>query len=290
MIIVPPLGLQGFADVRIPRGTTIEFVVATSTFHYILAGPLHVRAHGINRPVCAGTLLIQPPGPRRLRGVADSHILTMLLPDQTLKGRFAVEPSAVELTPSERTVWDERVRAVLDSPSAEARSALLTAMNERCIDVARRRAAKRSPLVESVLEFLSGSVATPPTLDEVADHFGYAPNYLNRVVTATTGRSLHQWNLLFRLEAARRALATPHASVRAVASSLGFEASYFARRFASRYRLSPKEWRDASIAAPQRRDAIAAQAASRGVLLSVAEREMVWDVQVAPELVATMAE
>jgi AraC-like DNA-binding protein len=64
-------------------------------------------------------------------------------------------------------------------------------------------------------------------------------------------RSLGQWILFSRLDAARRELTTPrrrHQTIAAIARHCGFvDATHFSRRFRQAYGMSPREWRRACL-------------------------------------------
>jgi two-component system response regulator YesN len=77
----------------------------------------------------------------------------------------------------------------------------------------------------------------------LGDRFGYAPNYLNEIVTRTTGRSLLQWQIGFRMEMARQLLKTPRLHASRVAIEIGMDAPHFTRSFATRYGMTPSTWR-----------------------------------------------
>lgn len=247
-VVVP--GAGGYkAEVSMPPGTAGEFVVTCPGFHYVVEGTIRTGFDGSERIVTPGTLMVIPPGPRRMFTFARTRVISVGLHDGDFSGRFAVEPSYLPLSARRNDEWEERLRALAATPSQSERlDAVATAAALRH-DEAERRAGRRMNLTESILAFLGESLDRAPALAELSERFGYAPNHLNDVVSASTGRSIRQWTIGFRLEAARLALRRRHESIAAVASSFGFEPAYFARRFAARYRLSPAAWRAADAPA-----------------------------------------
>jgi len=242
-VLLPPIDGGLRVEVTIPAGGGGAFIVPAHGLHYVKAGRVRAVVDGIDRVVEAGALMTVPPGPRRMRTLAETVVQTVAVPDAAFIGRFGAEPAILDLSRREKREWAERMESLVattdEASRLEAARSALALREER----AEERARQHFDLVQRVLAFLGETLDRAPTLHELSDRFGFAPNYLNDVLSASTGRSIRQWTIAFRLEAARSALRRRSASITAVASQFGFEPAYFARRFAGRYGISPAAWR-----------------------------------------------
>ena len=80
---------------------------------------------------------------------------------------------------------------------------------------------------------------------ELAKHFGYHPNHLNRVVKDYTGMSLKSYIISCRIAAAKEQLATTDEPITRISENCGFSSpSYFAETFLHRENMSPREYRN----------------------------------------------
>lgn len=95
--------------------------------------------------------------------------------------------------------------------------------------------------VESyVMENLSRKI----TIGQVAEAMGYHPNYLNTRFLALSGRTIHEYIELQRIEHAKGLLASTSLSVAQVAEECGFpEPSYFVKFFVRHEGITPRKYR-----------------------------------------------
>src|ERR1700722_9141509 len=238
--LTPRLSTARVSDVSMSSGTSGEFVIAGSTLHYLLEGSTAMSVAGTASIVRAGTILVFPPGPRHFHVGDATRMLTLQLPESSFAGRFAVDAAFLPLaTHRLRAEWGERMHALRNTFSEHARTEAVLAVASIWKDDIYERGRRHTALIESVLSFLAQNLDTSPTLVDVSDRFGFAPNYINDVVSRSTGKSIHQWSLTYRLDAAQRATMRSRASLAAVASQYGFEPTYFPRRFRKRYGMRP---------------------------------------------------
>jgi AraC-like DNA-binding protein len=107
---------------------------------------------------------------------------------------------------------------------------------------ARARLATDDARVALMLECLTGDLAEPVTLAEVAQAAGLSPFHAARLFTQTTGLPPHAWRNQVRLQ---RALAPLRAgvSVTDVAAASGFtDQSHFTRHFRRMFGVPPGRW------------------------------------------------
>jgi AraC-like DNA-binding protein len=242
--LTPRLSTTRVSDISMAKGTSGEYVIIGSTLHYLLQGSVAMRVAGAESIVRAGTILVFPPGPRQFDIGEATRMLTLKLPELAFAGRFAVEAAFLPLaTRRLRAEWAERMHSLRDDFSEGARAEVVLAVAPIWQNDAYERARRHTNLIESVLSYLAQRLDSSPTLEEVGDRFGFAPNHINDVVSRSTGKSIRQWSLTYRLDAAQRAVIRSSASLGAVASAYGFEPTYFPRRFGERYGMSPSAWR-----------------------------------------------
>jgi AraC-like DNA-binding protein/mannose-6-phosphate isomerase-like protein (cupin superfamily) len=103
------------------------------------------------------------------------------------------------------------------------------------------------PLVAEALEHLSGRLATPPTLAELAAWAGYSPQHLNRTFRRVLGVTPLQYLMRMRMERAAELLIEGRLTVRAVGERVGFaDPYYFSRAFKQHFGRSPRDYQQAA--------------------------------------------
>lgn len=267
-VVIPPIAGGLRVEVTIPAGSGGEFIVPAQGLHYVRAGRVRAFIDETERVVEAGTLLTVPPGPRRMETLAETSVQTVALPEGAFTGRFGAEAAILTLSRRDGREWAERMHALLHSNDEASRLEAASIATELREEAAEARARGRFDLVQRVLDFLSTTLDRAPTLQELSDRFGFAPNHLNEIVSTCTGRSIRQWTIAFRLEGARSALRRRTDSIAAVATQFGFEPAYFTRRFASRYHLSPAAWRAVTASPLSKIDVVEEQVSPYGVRIS----------------------
>jgi AraC-like DNA-binding protein/mannose-6-phosphate isomerase-like protein (cupin superfamily) len=80
--------------------------------------------------------------------------------------------------------------------------------------------------------------------DDLANRLGYHPDYLNRVVKNTTGKTLSEYSRRFTLHAMAKKLRNTNITIGALCEEYGYtNRSFFNRIFAEQYKMSPSEYR-----------------------------------------------
>lgn len=97
--------------------------------------------------------------------------------------------------------------------------------------------------VLAILLYIEKNYATI-TLNEIAAHFGYNPDYLTHLLRDRTGMSFIKLVKLQRINIAAQYLSTTTAPINDIARSVGYEnPSYFYKVFRNIFRITPKEYR-----------------------------------------------
>lgn len=82
------------------------------------------------------------------------------------------------------------------------------------------------------------------SLNETAAFFGYAPNYLGKMLKHYTGKTYTEIILEYQLENACKLLEKSDMSITDISQEIGcFDASHFTRKFKKKYGISPTEYR-----------------------------------------------
>lgn len=236
------------ALVEFPGGGAGSFNHTEPDITYLESGSAWLSMDGFSGWVHGGCLLVLPAGVRRVIAGTQTRGVSIGLGAAGLPGRHAVQPTIVPVGRRGRREWRERAMTMVEQPAAD-RSELRGSLDRALADCMEMRERKRVGLLAELLHFLEGTaIRRAVSLRELGERFGYAPNHLNEIVHRHTDRSIRQWEIGFRLEAARRLLKQPHPSVSAVAAKIGLDAPYFTRRFRARFEMTPSAWRSAVLA------------------------------------------
>ena len=111
---------------------------------------------------------------------------------------------------------------------------------------------KSAGKMKEINSFIHENYAKPLSNREIGEKFCFHPNYVNSMMTAYTGMSLHRYLLYIRIANAIELLETTAMSVTEVASRVGFEdLCYFSKYFRKITGVSPREYR-AALEKPMR--------------------------------------
>lgn len=101
-----------------------------------------------------------------------------------------------------------------------------------------------SQTVNRILADIRKNYAQEMSNTSLAGKYGYHPYYLNRLIKAQTGISLHQYILLQRTEAAKNLLLASSLSIQEIAEHTGFRtAAQFSTAFRERTGQTPSAYR-----------------------------------------------
>lgn len=104
------------------------------------------------------------------------------------------------------------------------------------------------PHLNPVFEFIETHFQQPIQLSDVAQRVGYSPAYLTNLIKEQTGRTIKQWIIERRMEAARSLLSNTSNPIKQIAELSGYvDPGYFTRQFRQLHQISPQEWRQQSV-------------------------------------------
>lgn len=279
--ISPYIRYAGASAFHPARMTVVAY---DARLFYIAKGSGKVLVRKKEYPFCAGTVLLWQAGnPYRFLpdgGPAEAVVLNF---DYTQNNRCrenSFPPSPEEAFQPERML--ERVRIAdcpaLDLPYCafnaqyvesdlrqivyevetkrpfyrERASALL---KKAIADLARSEIAGPSGAedkIERILRFIRENYARDIDNSRLAALISYHPYYLNRLMAACMGTTLHRYLADCRLAAAERMLLSTGKTVARIAEECGFHSvSYFSNSFKKKYGMSPSFFRSAAKNRPQ---------------------------------------
>jgi AraC-like DNA-binding protein len=242
----------GIADlhavkISLPEGGSGSFNHTEPSVVYLESGQVWLGLDGFRGWIEGGTLVALPAGLRTMHSGPHTRAISLGLGSDGLTGRFSVQPTVIRLARRDADMWHQRMLAMAENPHpdrSEVRSAVATALS----GAVERRERTRQELMDDFMGIVECKVDRAMPLRELADRLGYSPHHLPKIVTLHSNRSIRQWVIGFRMEAARRLLKQPELSVSDVASKVGLEAQYFTRCFRQHFKLPPSEWRAAVFA------------------------------------------
>ncbi len=102
------------------------------------------------------------------------------------------------------------------------------------------------PRLRGVFEFIELNYHQPISLKEVAQAVGYSSAYLTDLVRRLTGKTVNNWIVERRIEAASTLLLETNYSVDEIALKVGYQnINHFYCQFRDRYKNTPRAWREA---------------------------------------------
>ena len=120
-------------------------------------------------------------------------------------------------------------------------------LKKTVVDIARSNAAGSAGTqdkIERILQFIRENYACDIDNSRLAALISYHPYYLNRLMIACMGTTLHRYLADYRLIAAERMLLSTPKPVAQIAEECGFHSvSYFSGSFKKKYGMSPSDFR-----------------------------------------------
>jgi len=105
-----------------------------------------------------------------------------------------------------------------------------------------------APLIREIIEYINTNYEEGVSNEHIASHFNFSSAYLNRIFKAHTGKSLHEFLVERRLDAAMLMLRTQNISIGEVAQNCGFcSLHHFTKTFKKHTNMSPGEYRNFNI-------------------------------------------
>lgn len=142
--------------------------------------------------------------------------------------------------PLERCTKDYMTRPPYyqETTSVVIKAALLELLKNRGIDHDLR-------ISGQVTDYIHNHFQNPELKNKhIAEHFGYHPYYLSQLLKKTTGKTLHNYLLYYRIRVAKNYLITTDWDIETVAWKSGFNSvSYFIKMFRLSTGVTPRNYR-----------------------------------------------
>jgi two-component system, response regulator YesN len=108
-------------------------------------------------------------------------------------------------------------------------------------------AAARVQVVAQIVDYIDRNYATPISLRDVAQTFGYSACHLTHAFSLATGLPITAWIIRRRIEAAKQLLGHGH-TVSSACEAAGFtDLCYFTRQFARHVGTTPGKFRASAV-------------------------------------------
>lgn len=112
-----------------------------------------------------------------------------------------------------------------------------------CATLRSRRQSYKSRTVKRVQDYIRENLNRKLSLNEVADLFGFSPNYLSQLFAHCAGCSFVEFITREKISAAKEMMAAGNIKIYEIAEKLGFESAfYFSRVFKKAEGRSPREY------------------------------------------------
>jgi AraC family transcriptional activator of pobA len=103
------------------------------------------------------------------------------------------------------------------------------------------------PVAERIVEFIDKNYASPISLRDVADAFGYSACHLTHTFSRSTGIPITAWIIRRRIRAAQQLLSEANVDVATACEAVGFnDLCYFTRQFVRHVGTTPGRFRAAT--------------------------------------------
>jgi AraC family transcriptional activator of pobA len=103
------------------------------------------------------------------------------------------------------------------------------------------------PVAERIVEFIDKNYASPISLRDVAEAFGYSACHLTHTFSRSTGIPITAWIIKRRIRAAQQLLSEANVDVATACEAVGFnDLCYFTRQFVRHVGTTPGRFRAAT--------------------------------------------
>ncbi|NBH83949.1 response regulator [bacterium C-53] len=102
---------------------------------------------------------------------------------------------------------------------------------------------ERKPILDTI-EYMRQNYGQKILLEDIAERFGFHPNYFSEIFKKETGKNFTAFLLEVRIEASKELLRDSNKTIYEIASSVGYkDAKFFSQQFAKVVGIKPKEYR-----------------------------------------------
>lgn len=109
-----------------------------------------------------------------------------------------------------------------------------------------RQAASQKQIYADIIDYIQLNLYQNIKISDIAAHFGYNEKYLSHLFTSVTGKTLKQYILSRKIDAANFMLTDSNMPVSEIAKNLGFsDSNHFSKSYKNYTGLTPSEYRNA---------------------------------------------
>lgn len=142
-------------------------------------------------------------------------------------------------------IWEKLLKFETIEDAKDWIICILTLISEHISKNAGKRNMK---IVEEVKLFIEKCDVKNLSLEIIADHLHYSPNYINILFKKATGETIFDYTNKFKIENAKELLKVPGLKLYEIAEKLGYSHSvYFNNVFRKYTGLSPKDYRERGL-------------------------------------------
>ncbi len=103
-------------------------------------------------------------------------------------------------------------------------------------------------LIDSMITYIKDNFEKELSNEKMGEIFNFHPAHINRLFLKNTGRSLHQYIIMYRLSIALNLLQTTSDSIAEISLKVGFkDPNYFSRCFKKHFNTSPGSYRHGEL-------------------------------------------
>ena len=223
-----------------------DIIVPTYELIFVLDGEVHIQEENTEYSLYPNELIILEPDKRHL-GFKKSTVYTsfywfhfytnMEIPCKTLKSHDFYDIKYL----LKRLLHISNTPTYLESAADSAGLMIL----EELISLAASGMMSNRALIGKISEYVRINIKNNVTVAEVADHFGYNPDYIGKLFKEYFDTGLKSFIVSEKTKMAKDMLFTTNMTVKQIASQLGFSTeNNFIKFFTYHERISPTKFRD----------------------------------------------
>ncbi|MBP3376019.1 MAG: AraC family transcriptional regulator [Clostridia bacterium] len=214
---------------------------------FLISGEMTYYVNDVKHILNSGDIIYLPPGSIRQREIGD------VLNDY-LSINFHSD-SPLDFDTIVKNCINNEVKLLLNyfesafsSPSTDSQAKLRLVLETLIMQITDNLYdSYTSPLSAEIISFISSHYTEKITLNDISQATFYSAAYCENEFKKTTGKSIINYLIDVRVNAAKKLLAESSMSCSRIAAAVGFEdANYFSRIFKKRTGYSPLKYRDFS--------------------------------------------
>ena len=212
---------------------------------FLFSGEMTYYVNDVMHVISSGDIIYVPAGSIRQREMGEA-------PNDYLSINFHAD-APLEFDTVLKNCINNEVKLLLNyyetaqsSPSTDRQSKLKLALETLIMQITDNMYdSYTSPLSAEIISFITSHYTEKITLNDISQATFYSAAYCENEFKKTTGKSIINYLIDVRVNAAKKLLAESSLSCARIAAAVGFEdANYFSRIFKKRTGYSPLKYRD----------------------------------------------